>query len=243
MRGSAVNLIVVFIFIETGVSHGRDDAIDQRPEFQHRMWRRVCDPPRFGRTKTAGFELVNRRQISKTRLLRSPMRYVFNFFLLSLTPAQAAPPNLVVLLADDAGWGDYCFSGNSQVAMPNIDSIAKGGVSLDLFFVCPVCSPTRAEFLTGRCHPRTGVKGVSTGHERLDLDEKTIADAFSAAGYATGAFGKWHNGSRWPYHPMARGFDTYFGHSAGHWGEYFDAPLEIPGKTVMDLRRLTLTLK
>jgi len=152
--------------------------------------------------------------------------------LLATSLAQATPPNLVVFLADDAGWGDYSFSGNTQVATPNIDSIAKGGVSLDRFFVCPVCSPTRAEFLTGRYHPRTGVKGVSTGQERLDLDEKTIADAFKTAGYATGAFGKWHNGSQWPYHPMARGFDTYFGHSSGHWGEYFDAPLEDEGKMV-----------
>jgi arylsulfatase A-like enzyme len=153
-------------------------------------------------------------------------------YLLATSLAHATPPNLVVFLADDAGWGDYSFSGNTQVTTPNIDSIAKGGVSLDRFFVCPVCSPTRAEFLTGRYHPRTGVKGVSTGQERLNLDEKTIADAFSAAGYATGAFGKWHNGSQWPYHPMARGFDTYFGHSSGHWGEYFDAPLEDEGKMV-----------
>lgn len=152
--------------------------------------------------------------------------------LLVTSLAHAAPPNLVVFLADDAGWGDYSFSGNTQVATPNIDSIATGGVSLDRFFVCPVCSPTRAEFLTGRYHPRTGVKGVSTGQERLNLDEKTLADAFKAAGYATGAFGKWHNGSQWPYHPMARGFDTYFGHSSGHWGEYFDAPLEEDGRMI-----------
>jgi arylsulfatase A-like enzyme len=141
-------------------------------------------------------------------------------------------PNIVVFLADDAGWGDYSHSGNSQVSTPNIDSIAKAGVSLENFYVCPVCSPTRAEFLTGRYYPRTGVRGVSTGQERLDLGEKTIADAFKAAGYATGAFGKWHNGSQWPYHPMARGFDEYFGHTAGHWGEYFDAPLEDNGRMI-----------
>ncbi len=145
---------------------------------------------------------------------------------------HAAPPNVVVFLADDAGWGDYGFSGNTQLATPNIDSIGKSGVSLDRFYVCPVCSPTRAEFLTGRYHPRGGVKGVSTGQERLNLDEKTVADAFKAAGYATGCFGKWHNGSQWPYHPMARGFDTYFGHTSGHWGEYFDAPLEDEGKMI-----------
>ena len=63
-------------------------------------------------------------------------------------------------------------------------------------------------------------------------DEKTIADAFKAAGYATGAFGKWHNGSQWPYHPNARGFDEYYGHTSGHWGEYFDPPLEHNGRMV-----------
>ncbi len=148
------------------------------------------------------------------------------------TPILSSQPNLVIFLADDAGWGDYSHSGNTQVSTPHIDSIAKEGVSLDRFFVCPVCSPTRAEFLTGRYHPRTGVRGVSTGQERLDLDEKTLADALKAAGYATGAFGKWHNGSQWPYHPMARGFDTYFGHTSGHWGEYFDAPLEDEGRMI-----------
>jgi arylsulfatase A-like enzyme len=146
--------------------------------------------------------------------------------------AAPARPNLVIFLADDAGWGDFSRSGNPQVATPNIDSIAAGGVSLDRFFVCPVCAPTRAEFLTGRYHPRGGVYGVSTGQERLDLGEKTLADAFKAAGYATGAFGKWHNGSQWPYHPMARGFDEYFGYTSGHWGEYFDAPLEENGRLI-----------
>lgn len=141
-------------------------------------------------------------------------------------------PNVVIFLADDAGWGDYSRNGNTTVRTPNIDSLARDGVTLDRFFVCPVCSPTRAEFLTGRYHPRGGVRGVSTGQERLDLDERTIADAFKAAGYATGAFGKWHNGSQWPYHPMARGFDEYFGHTSGHWGEYFDAPLEENGRMI-----------
>jgi arylsulfatase A-like enzyme len=140
--------------------------------------------------------------------------------------AADPPPNVVIFLADDAGWGDYGRSGNAQAKTPHIDSLAAEGVSLDRFYVCPVCSPTRAEFLTGRYHPRGGVRGVSTGQERLDLGEHTIAGAFRAAGYATGAFGKWHNGSQWPYHPVARGFDEYFGHTSGHWGEYFNAPLE-----------------
>jgi len=152
--------------------------------------------------------------------------------LLAFAIGAQAQPNVVIFLADDAGWGDYSHSGNMQVRTPHIDSLARDGVLLDRFFVQPVCSPTRAEFLTGRYHPRGGVRGVSTGQERLNLGEKTLADAFKAAGYATGCFGKWHNGSQWPYHPMARGFDEYFGHTSGHWGEYFDAPLEENGRMI-----------
>ncbi|NDB77546.1 MAG: N-acetylgalactosamine 6-sulfate sulfatase, partial [Verrucomicrobia bacterium] len=149
-----------------------------------------------------------------------------------LRSAAAPHPNVLVILADDSGWGDYSICGNTNIKTPNIDALARAGASLDRFYVCAVCSPTRAEFLTGRYHPRGGVRGVSTGQERLNLDEKTIADAFKAAGYATGAFGKWHNGSQWPYHPNARGFDEYYGFTSGHWGEYFDPPLEHNGQLV-----------
>jgi arylsulfatase A-like enzyme len=152
--------------------------------------------------------------------------------LLPSAPAAAPRPNIVILLADDSGWGDYSANGNTNIRTPNIDALGRAGAVLDRFYVCPVCSPTRAEFLTGRYHPRGGVRGVSSGQERLNLDEKTIADAFKAAGYATGAFGKWHNGSQWPYHPNARGFDEYYGFTSGHWGEYFDPPLEHNGKPV-----------
>jgi arylsulfatase A-like enzyme len=150
----------------------------------------------------------------------------------ALAAAAAAKPNIVVILADDSGWGDYSFNGNTNLRTPQVDSLARAGAVLDRFYVCPVCSPTRAEFLTGRYHPRGGVHGVSTGGERLNLDEKTLGDTFKAAGYATGAFGKWHNGSQWPYHPNARGFDEYYGFTSGHWGEYFDPPLEHNGKFV-----------
>jgi arylsulfatase A-like enzyme len=140
------------------------------------------------------------------------------------------PPNVVIFLADDAGWGDYGHNGNLSVRTPHIDSLARDGARFSRFFVCAVCAPTRAEFLTGRYHARGGVRGVSSGQERLDPGEKTLADAFKAAGYATGAFGKWHNGSQWPYHPRARGFDEYYGHTSGHWGEYVDPPLEHDGR-------------
>ena len=141
-------------------------------------------------------------------------------------------PNVVVILADDQGWGDLSLHGNANLATPRIDSLARDGVMFDRFFVCPLCAPTRAEFLTGRYHPRGGVHGVTTGAERLNLDERTIGDTFRAAGYATGAFGKWHNGSQYPYHPNARGFEEYYGFTSGHWGQYFDPLLEQNGKLV-----------
>ena len=141
-------------------------------------------------------------------------------------PAARRPPNVVVIVADDAGWGDYSFVGNTNLATPAIDSLARDGARLERFFVQPVCAPTRAEVLTGRWHPRSGVRGVSIGQERMDPAERTLAQVFRDAGHATGCFGKWHNGTQWPYHPRARGFDEFYGFTEGHWGRYFDPPLE-----------------
>ena len=153
-------------------------------------------------------------------------------FLPAASPLAAGGPNVVVILTDDQGWGDLSLNGNRNLSTPHVDSLAKDGASFDRFYVCPVCSPTRAEFLTGRYHPRSGVYSTSAGGERMDLDEKTIADTFKAAGYATAAFGKWHNGMQYPYHPNARGFDEYYGFCSGHWGDYFSPPLEHNGSMV-----------
>ena len=133
----------------------------------------------------------------------------------------ARQPNVVVILTDDQGWGDLSVSGNTNLATPHIDSLADQGITMENFYVCQVCAPTRAEFLTGRYYPRTGVSGVSRGQGRLNPDETTIADIFKNNGYATGAFGKWHNGTQAPYHPNDRGFDEYYGFTSGHWGHYF----------------------
>ncbi len=147
-------------------------------------------------------------------------------------PSAAAKPNFVIILADDQGWGDLSIHGNKNLSTPHIDSLARDGALFEHFFVCPLCAPTRAEFLTGRYHGRGGVRGVTVGQERLNLDEKTIAEHFKAAGYATGIFGKWHNGSQYPYHPNGRGFDEFYGYTSGHWGQYFDPPLEHNGELV-----------
>ncbi len=141
-------------------------------------------------------------------------------------------PNLVVILTDDQGWGDLSANGNTNLSTPHLDSLAKEGASLEWFYVCQVCAPTRAEFLTGRYYPKTGVSGVSRGEGRLNEDETTIADLFHSAGYATGAFGKWHNGTQPPLHPNDRGFDQFYGFTSGHWGHYFSPPLDHNGTMV-----------
>ncbi len=139
-------------------------------------------------------------------------------------------PNIVLILSDDQGWGDLGISGNTNLSTPNIDSLAMNGVRFNHFYVSPVCSPTRAELLTGRYFPRVGVYSTSSGGERLNLDETTIAQVFKEAGYATAAYGKWHNGMQPPYHPNARGFDDFYGFASGHWGNYFSPMLEHNGK-------------
>jgi arylsulfatase A-like enzyme len=140
--------------------------------------------------------------------------------------SKTRKPNVLIILTDDQGWGDLSVNGNTNLSTPNIDSLARDGASFDRFYVCPVCSPTRAEFLTGRYHARSNVYSTSAGGERMNLDEMTIAQTFKAAGYATAAFGKWHNGMQFPYHPNARGFDEFYGFCSGHWGNYFDPMLE-----------------
>ena len=141
-------------------------------------------------------------------------------------------PNVLIIIADDQGWGDLGFTGNKTAHTPNLDKLAKSGTILDRFYVSPVCSPTRAEILTGRYHVRTGVSGTSTGRVRLDLDETTIAEAFKHNGYQTALFGKWHNGGQAPYHPNCRGIDEFYGFCSGHWGNYFNPILEHNGEVL-----------
>lgn len=88
---------------------------------------------------------------------------------------MASQPNVVVILTDDQGWGDLSVNGNANIATPNIDSLARDGATLSNFYVCQVCAPTRAEFLTGRYYPRTGVSGVSSGQGRMNADRNPDA--------------------------------------------------------------------
>ncbi len=159
--------------------------------------------------------------------------FIFAIFLASCSGKHTkTQPNIILILSDDQGWGDLSCNGNTNIQTPNIDKLAETGITFERFYVCPVCSPTRAELLTGRYHVRGGVWSTSAGGERLDLDETTMAEVFKKAGYATAAYGKWHNGMQAPYHPNSRGFDDYYGFCSGHWGNYYNPMLEHNGEIV-----------
>lgn len=147
-------------------------------------------------------------------------------FLLLLTLLSAGMPNIafaerptetkknvLILLADDLGWGDVSFHGGKALT-PNINKLAQQGVRLNRFYAFPACSPARAAMLTGRFPHRYGISGpVRPRDEGLPVDEVVLAAAFQKAGYQTSLIGKWHLGQSTARgaHPMERGFDHFYG--------------------------------
>ena len=160
---------------------------------------------------------------------------------------QAAPqksdvgrPNIVFVLVDDMGYGDLGCTGGKDIPTPHVDRLAREGVRFtDFYSNAPVCTPTRAAFMTGRWQQRVGLEwalGYTAACERrvdgrwmpepdmhalgLPTREVTVAQMLKRAGYATGAFGKWHLGYPPEYNPVRRGFDEYFGTLLGHADYY-----------------------
>ena len=153
-----------------------------------------------------------------------------------LCAAACAPsdprPDILLVITDDQGWGDWEGSGNPVIQTPNMMRLADQGAVLSDFHVSPVCAPTRASLLSGRHSLETGVWGVTRGGERMRGDVETLAEALKAEGYRTGLFGKWHNGDSPPYDPASQGFDRVFGFLNGHFTDYFDPVLLSDGEEV-----------
>ena len=141
--------------------------------------------------------------------------------------AQRRPPNILVIVTDDMGYGDIGIHGSKDIPTPNIDALAKVGIRFtDAYVSGPYCSPTRAGLLTGRYPQRFGHEfnlDMSPDYSDfgLPLSETTMADRLKAAGYRTALVGKWHLGFGDKFHPMARGFDEFFGF-LGHSHSYLD---------------------
>jgi len=129
-------------------------------------------------------------------------------------------PNIILILADDLGYGDVGCYGSEIINTPHIDALAKGGMRFtDFHSNGPMCSPTRAAVLTGRYQQRCGIEGVLSVKSNRDTgmapEEVTFAEVLNAAGYATACLGKWHLGYTVPFIPVNQGFDTFRGFMAG----------------------------
>ena len=156
-----------------------------------------------------------------------------------VTGAQGKRPNVVLVITDDQGYGDLGCHGNLVIQTPNLDRLYTQSVRLTDFHVDPTCSPTRSALMTGHYSTRTGVWHTIMGRSLLGKHEVTMADVFSAAGYRTGVFGKWHLGDNYPFRPQDRGFGEVLIHGGGgvgqgpdYWGnDYFDDTYFHNGKT------------
>ena len=148
------------------------------------------------------------------------MKTLFLFFFALCSPLFAAkPPNIVIILADDLGYGDLACYGNAKIKTPHLDRMAAEGAKLTQFN-CPAsfCAPTRASLMTGRYPFRCGMTqnpapdgGPAADALALPKSEVTLAQMMRSAGYATGMVGKWHLGHKAGFLPTERGFDEYYG--------------------------------
>jgi arylsulfatase len=136
--------------------------------------------------------------------------------------APATRPNVIIVMTDDQGMGDFSYTGNPVLRTPNFDAFAREAVRLTDFHVCPMCSPTRGQLLTGLAALRNGATSVTAGRTFLRPGIPTLADLFGRAGYKTGLFGKWHLGDSYPHRPVDKGF----GESVYHlgWGQLHSTP-------------------
>ncbi|QDV75828.1 arylsulfatase B [Botrimarina mediterranea] len=138
---------------------------------------------------------------------------------LALGAAAEEAPNIVVIVADDLGWNDVGYHG-SPIRTPRLDALAREGVELDRFYVCPICTPTRAGLMTGRYPHRFGMRNTVMAPWRdygIPADEACLPELLAAAGYERRAcVGKWHLGhARRAHHPLSRGFTSFYGHYNG----------------------------
>ena len=144
--------------------------------------------------------------------------------------ARNDKPNVIIVITDDQGYADLGCTGNPWIQTPHIDRFHGDAVRLADFHVSPLCTPTRGALMTGHRPVRNGAWATCWGRSILRKDEVTLADVFSANGYRTGMFGKWHLGDNYPYRPQDRGFETVVAHKGGgvgqtpdFWGNnYFD---------------------
>jgi len=134
-------------------------------------------------------------------------------------PLKSNRPNILLILTDDAGIGDFGCNGNPLVQTPNLDKLAARSTRFTNFHVSPVCAPTRSSLMTGKYAETTGVYDTYNGGAIMATEELTIAEILRDNGYQTGIFGKWHLGDNYPFRPMDQGFTESFVFRGGGIGQ------------------------
>jgi arylsulfatase len=139
---------------------------------------------------------------------------------------KGSRPNIILVITDDQGMGDFSCMGNQLVKTPNMDRFYEGATRFTEFQVSPTCAPTRSALMSGRVPFKNGVTHTILQRERMALDAFTLPQVLKSAGYTTGLFGKWHLGDEQEYLPQSRGFDEVLMHGAGGIGQtqYGDFP-------------------
>ncbi|MFM9962704.1 MAG: sulfatase [Planctomycetaceae bacterium] len=154
-----------------------------------------------------------RHRLATSGLLAIGLCWLFGSDFAADTAHSASSPNVVLIFADDLGYGDIGPFGNTQVKTPHLDRFAAEGMKFTSFYATPVCSMSRACLMTGCYNARVSLPGVLFPGSQIGLhpDEITLADVVKSKGYATICIGKWHLGHREPFLPTKQGFDAYFG--------------------------------
>ncbi len=143
-------------------------------------------------------------------LLYFVFNWIFAVCLWADKQGSPAAPNILMIVSDDQGFGDFGCYGNELIKTPHLDQLFKESTRLYRFYVSPACSPTRASLMTGRYPSRTGVWDTWKGRENMRKTETTLAEILKEGGYATGLFGKWHLGENAPLRPQDQGFSETF---------------------------------
>tara|TARA_B100000989_G_scaffold214725_1_gene163285 strand:- start:1999 stop:3798 length:1800 start_codon:yes stop_codon:yes gene_type:complete len=152
-------------------------------------------------------------------IIYSTLAFLLFVAIISSSKSIEHPPNIIIVMTDDQGYGDLGYNGNQVIKTKNLDQFASESINFTNYHAGTTCSPTRAGFITGRNCLRNGVWHTNAGCSLLNQDEVTIADIFAEAGYETGMFGKWHLGDNYSFLPEQRGFKETFYHKGGGIGQ------------------------
>ena len=155
--------------------------------------------------------------------IKYALPFLLGLFMLSCQEKEIPnPPNVILIITDDQGYGDLGIHNNPIISTPTLDAFARKSIRFNNFHVSPVCAPTRSSLMTGRYSLRTGVRDTYNGGAIMAASEFTLAEMLKKANYTTGIFGKWHLGDNYPSRPSDQGFDESLIHLAGGIGQVGD---------------------